>query len=41
MTSYQDVYDMNTIIKNDPRLANLDPCELNSIRFGYLKFAIS
>ena len=32
---------MNRLIKNDPRLANLDACELNSIRFGYLKFAIS
>ena len=41
MTSYQQVYDMNRLIKNDPRLANLDACELNSIRFGYLKFAIS
>lgn len=41
MTSYKEVYDLNRLIKNDPRLVNLDACELNSIRFGYLKFAIS
>lgn len=41
MTSYNEVYEMNRVIKNDPRLANLDACELNSIRFRYLKFAIS
>lgn len=41
MTSYSEVYNLCRIIKNDPRLANLDACELNSIRFGYLKFAIS
>lgn len=40
-TSFKSVYDLNKLIKNDPRLANLDDCELNSIRFGYLKFAIS
>ena len=41
MTSYNEVYEMNRVIKNDPRLANLDACELNSIRFRYLKCAIS
>lgn len=40
-TSYSEVYKMNKLIKSDRRLSNLDGCELNSIRFGYLKFAIS
>lgn len=41
MTSYSRVYEMNKVIKNDPRLANLDACELNAIRFRYLQYAIS
>lgn len=41
MTSYSQVYELNRVIKNDPRLANLDACELNTIRFRYLQFAIS
>lgn len=40
-TSYSEIYKMNKLIKSDRRLSNLDGCELNSIRFGYLKFAIS
>ena len=40
-TSFLEVYKANNLIKNDPRLKNLDGCELNTIRFGYLKFAIS
>lgn len=40
-TSFLEVYKANNLIKNDPRLKNLDGCELNTIRFGYLRFAIS
>lgn len=40
-TSYLEIYNSNNVIKNDPRLSNLDNCELNSIRFNYLKFSIS
>lgn len=40
-TSYSEIYKMNNVIKSDRRLSKLDDCELNSIRFSYLKFAIS
>lgn len=40
-TKYSEIYNMNKVIKNDPRLSTLDDCELSAIRFEYLKFAIS
>lgn len=40
-TSYNDVYALNRIIKNDPRLANINDYELNCLQFKYLQFSIS
>ena len=40
-TSYNDIYTLNRVIKNDPRLANIDGYELNCLQFKYLQFSIS
>lgn len=40
-TSYSDIYCLNRLIKNDPRLKKLSPSELDYLCYGYLKFAIS
>lgn len=40
-TSFSKIYNLNKLIKNDPRLAVLDQYELNSLCFRYLSLSIS
>lgn len=40
-TSFNEIYCLNKLIKNDPRLKNISRGDYNSLCFGYLKFAIS
>lgn len=40
-TPFRDIYCLNKLIKNDPRLKKLDKFQYSMLCFGYLKFAIS
>ena len=39
--SFEDIYELNSITKNDPRLKSLEKFEVSSINYKYLVFAIS